>query len=264
MRKFNLDVRPSCSDLDALLADMGTVRQQAIDEGIGSAWYFRGDKADSKLKPTIARPKKYGGRQLEFSEDDERNLFHRFQRFAYGQLPPGAKKWDVLFLARHYGLPTRIFDWSVNPLVAIYFACTPLEHTAPAGVVWGILRQSSEEHDLDILLGADPLAPYEDPQAKAVKLVYPVYNSERLIAQNGIFTWHSHPKIALDTQAEQDFEDDKLDIKRLVKWPLEFGENRHKVLQTLENWGISQRTIFPDLTGIADGLWQTVVLFKGA
>ena len=30
--------------------------------------------------------------------------------------------WDKLFLMQHYGVPTRLLDWTENPFVSIYFA----------------------------------------------------------------------------------------------------------------------------------------------
>lgn len=31
-------------------------------------------------------------------------------------------EWDKLFLMQHYGVPTRLLDWTENPFVSIYFA----------------------------------------------------------------------------------------------------------------------------------------------
>ena len=52
-----------------------------------------------------------------------RDAFRKFdaERHAYDHLSSN-NPWDVLALAQHFGLPTRLLDWSLPPTVALFFA----------------------------------------------------------------------------------------------------------------------------------------------
>jgi hypothetical protein len=239
-QKASWDMITQC--YDRLLQREASIHEDIEKQGIEAMSGLH----DITTAVNLVFPQEFGGLELEFDHKHEWSLLQRFRRFAYSHLRPGAGEWEALFLARHYGLPTRILDWSRSPLVATYFACNPRAHKPADGVVWGMLRVKQEEHDLDMLKPPwRPLNPYADPdkatapvpwdtQPKAIKLVYPVYNSVRLIAQKGVFTWHSQPQISLYDLKDQEFDDDKLDIEWLVKWPLKFAD-RVEVLRDLEN-----------------------------
>lgn len=57
-----------------------------------------------------------------------------------------ASDFDILTKLQHYGLPTRLLDVTMNPLVALYFACCTKEYinnTDEAEEVDGVVFYSS-------------------------------------------------------------------------------------------------------------------------
>src|SRR5580765_7717482 len=92
----------------------------AVSERISSdnrILWFRGHR-DSRwsLLPAIKRG---------YLADDERNFSNRFRSRAgtrHEMLPNYDDLPSWLSLMQHYGVPTRLLDWTSSPLIALYFA----------------------------------------------------------------------------------------------------------------------------------------------
>lgn len=55
----------------------------------------------------------------------EQTVIARFLDSAIQYIPAHYSYWERLYLARHFGVPTRLLDWSFSPLVALFFATDP-------------------------------------------------------------------------------------------------------------------------------------------
>lgn len=176
----------------------------------GSSLWYRGCGSDKdKLLPTLFRHKKL--KTAEELSGLERDLMMRFrQRSIPYRTRSLADDWEALFFMQHYGVPTRLLDWTENPLIALHFALMSavrnatkgprLKFVAPAAV-WVLNPREWNRHALqhvrfegsvltpddDALKGYKPVPRFAGMHNQPVAL-YGAHNSGRIVAQQGVFT----------------------------------------------------------------------------
>lgn len=188
---------------------------------------FRGQRAAAwPLISSVGRLQPCGSNTAEYMEG---RLLRLFREAAVPHAPykPG-NDWEWLALGQHHGLPTRLMDWSYNPLVAAFFAVDqPCEEDSAVYMFWGG-RTMSEDKDSH---------PFE---VSSVIRYRPSHVTARITAQAGLFTVHPEPKTPFDH-------------KSLLKIVIS-SHARTEIKKTLYKYGISHKTLFPGLDGLAADL----------
>lgn len=142
-------------------------------ESTGRLQFYRGQSEDWSLVPSIAR---VGNGGFEVLLDFEEMILSEFRRLSspyIRKIPSSFSEW--ILHAQHHGLPTRLLDWTENPLKALYFAVEDKKNTND-GVVWGWDSFKVEWNE-------------EFPNLDAEKLYFhrPSHLNDRIVAQQSMF-----------------------------------------------------------------------------
>lgn len=188
---------------------------------------FRGlRKVSYPLIPSVGRYAPFGKTKFPAMEKRILSLFREMALPFLSHRPE--HDWEWLAVGQHHGLPTRMMDWTYNPLVAAFFAVEKEEESEDSVVYcfWGGRTLKD--------FGADPL------QIKSIARYRPSHITQRIAAQSGLFTVHPNPKEPLSHGSLRRF---------IIR-----NEARREIKRTLNKYGISRRHLFPGLEGIASDL----------
>ena len=196
---------------------------------------FRGHReANWPLLPKISRPEY---RTPNFIET-EREILNDFKRMAlqHNNDINEYSLWDLIPFAQHHGLPTRLLDWSTNPLAALWFAFEEETNVCGERCVWGFRVVSGYFADTD-----------KTPFNQLRTVVYrPNHMTRRITAQNGWFTNH---KYNIKSKSFVKLEENQLMYPSLAKFTFK-NDIRLEILNTLDVLGINKYSLFPDLDGL--------------
>lgn len=241
LRKFG----PDCQRVPSRITRLGVYFDILHSTIKGkSAFWFRGN-ADltDRLTPSALRFTSEGKR------NDALNLLSDFKRFGELKLrkvPTDKEEFKWVQLAQHYGLPTRLLDWTKNAAIALYFACEREPEKDGAVFIINPVDLNREAFPKDARI-FDPhqdaklirkylmLNGSRDPKGLKTIAINPPWNSERIMLQQGVFTLHGSRAFTLtDKQAPS------LVYLKILK------EYKQLLLEELERVGINEMSIFPE------------------
>ncbi len=202
---------------------------------------YRGQSDDDSLLPAIARKDPtINTTNIEIAMLSE--LRRRSQNMNLNTL---IDDWDWLVYAQHFGMKTRLLDWTSNPLAALWFACKNEFKFGQNSYVY--IFQADKNSLLDRAKTNSPFKP------GSTKILQPPQNNSRIISQSGWFTAHNYSdKNSKFVGLENNSKYSNQLVKLIVP-----AKQKKKVLLELNVLGINHQSMFPDFEGMCKQInWE--------
>lgn len=217
-----------------------------------STYWFRGQaNIDWKLLPKLLRQYPQHPEAIRY----EKKCIAKFRSQAVSlmnRVPNDDLEW--FFAMQHYGVSTRLLDWTENALTALYFAVTCELPNISNGVVWVLnateLNRAANEQDV-VHYSSDSLSNYnhESFAKHGLELIKPLAihadrGNARMVAQQSTFTIFLQNYTSLEVA---------LQPPNLVKLEIE-SASKAAIKQQLAGLGIGEFQLFPELAVLGKNL----------
>jgi hypothetical protein len=235
---------------DAWNMELGRFRSRCAFRGLSDINY--------RLETTLMR---LGGTFAEL----ERHLLRNFKKYAHRDVVSRDSVWHWLAVAQHFGLPTRLLDWTYSPFCAMHFATSSIEKFDTEGVIWAVnyvrthrllpdsLRFQLEREGANVFT-VEMLSESVDSLKELARLseapftifFEPPSIDDRIANQFAFFSAMSDPEALLDDWLERHPGlARKIIIPAALKW---------EIRDKLDQANITERVLFPGLDGLSKWL----------
>lgn len=220
--------------------------------------WWRGHADESwKLKPNVYRNDAYKKNEYSMSQ-----TFKSLANIRRDKCPANNEETSWRFLMQHYGLPTRLLDWSSSMLTALFFACNDegtqdsdgKRNSEKHGALWSLspmfLNESqSGNKRKEVFMGdglktAEHIAKEADTINGRIIAVFPSHKDIRHLIQSSRFTVHSTDNPLDSLEGYNDF------CNKIIISP----KGKKDILKTLRVFGVSESYLYPDLEHLASDL----------
>jgi hypothetical protein len=196
-------------------------------------WLYRGQaRATPALTASAGRLPRWDAAPSA-SRHPDLELFRSWQqRAAFYERSIPSNEWEALAVGAHHGLATRLLDWSLNPLVALFFAVNDAGFDAPA--------EDGALYVFRVERVVDPLRTALE-EVDEVAVFFPAGHTHRVIRQRGAFTCHPDPWRPLEEAASPG---------QLQRYAVPC-QAKYALRKELDRVGINGEMLFPDLEGFS-------------
>ena len=235
---------------DGLLREIQQFGEQMSQQVKSPNVWFRGvSKSVFRLVPSLFR--------FQNGKSQEKELFDLYTSYLPREKVQNNTDWDTLFDMQHYGVPTRLLDWTESLGVALFFALQGSKDDDPCVYLLCPELLNGSDAKIPRLPNVDrnrstyrSIYLEHDDLHESPKAVTPRFANSRLQRQHGHFTIHGESPEPLERQCPECVR--KIHLLKDCKL----------ADQILANTNVNAYSLFPDFEGIAKYIVVTAGLLS--